>query len=165
LAYDFVFVACDNGQKLKCLTLINEFTKESLCIDVAGSIKGKQVVQVLEEVIAQRCYPKVLRSDNGPEFVSTILLELPVEQGLHNLHIEPSKPWQNGTNEIFNGKFRDKCLIMNWFYGKEYAKVIVEVWRKYYNLIRPHSSLDYQIPTEFVDGWQKELTTGARVSR
>ena len=60
----FVFDACANGQKLKCLTLIDEFTKESLRIDVAGSIKGKRVVQVLEEVIAQRGYPKVLRSDN-----------------------------------------------------------------------------------------------------
>ncbi|MBU3629453.1 DDE-type integrase/transposase/recombinase, partial [Polynucleobacter sp. AP-Reno-20A-A9] len=81
-------------QKLKCLTLIDEFTKESLRIDVAGSIKGKRVVQVLEEVIAQRGCPKVLRSDNGPEFVSTILLEWAVERGLHNLHIEPGKPWQ-----------------------------------------------------------------------
>ena len=74
-AYDFVFDACANGQKLKCLTLIDEFTKESLCIDVAGSIKGKRVAQALEEVIAQRGCPKVLRSDHGAEFVSTILLE------------------------------------------------------------------------------------------
>jgi putative transposase len=164
-AYDFVFDACANGQKLKCLTLIDEFTKESLCIDVAGSIKGKRVVQVLEEVIAQRGYPKVLRSDNGPEFVSTILLEWAVERGLHNLHIEPGKPWQNGTNESFNGKFRDECLAINWFYSRAHAKVIIETWRKHYNLIRPHSSLDYQTPTEFVAGWEKELTTGARVSR
>jgi len=85
----FVFDACAKGQKLKCLTLIDEFTKESLRIDVVGSIKGKRVVQVLEEVIAQRGYPKVLRNDNGPEFVSTILLEWAVERGLHNLHIEP----------------------------------------------------------------------------
>ena len=163
-AYDFVFDACANGQKLKCLTLIDEFTKESLCIDVAGSIKGKRVVQVLEEVIAGRGYPKVLRSDNGPEFVSTVLLEWAVERGLHNLHIEPGKPWQNGTNESFNGKFRDECLAMNWFHSRAHAKVIIETWRKHYNLIRPHSSLDYQTPTEFVAGWQKELITGARVS-
>jgi len=93
------------------------------------------------------------------------LLEWAVEQGLHNLHIEPGKPWQNGTNESFNGKFRDECLAMNWFYSREHAKVIIETWRKHYNLIRPHSSLDYQTPSEFVAGWQKELITGARVSR
>ena len=143
----FVFDACANGQKLKCLTLIDEFTKESLRIDVAGSIKGKRVVQVLEEVIAQRGYPKVLRSDHGPEFVSTVLLEWAVERGLRNLHIEPGKPWQNGTNESFNGKFRDECLAMNWFHSREHAKVIIETWRKQMtkgnpirgNLIRPHS--------------------------
>ena len=119
----------------------------------------------LEEVIAERGYPKVLRSDHGPEFVSTVLLEWAVERGLRNLHIEPGKPWQNGTNETFNGKFRDECLAMNWFHSREHAKVIIERWRRQYNLIRPHSSLDYQTPAEFVAGWQKELTTGARVSR
>ena len=81
--------------------------------------------------------------------------------------------WQNGTNESFNGKFRDECLAMNWFHSRAHAKVIIEVWRKQMtkgnpfrdNLIRPHSCLDYQTPAEFVAGWQKELITGARVSR
>ncbi|PJI76678.1 putative transposase, partial [Polynucleobacter brandtiae] len=165
--------ACANGQKLKCLTLIDEFTKESLYIDVAGSIKGKRVVQILEEVIAKRGYPKVLRSDNGPEFISTILLEWAVAKGLHNLHIEPGKPWQNGTNESFNGKFRDECLALNWFYSRQHAKVIIETWRKQMtkgnpfrdNLIRPHSSLDYQTPLEFVSEWRNNLNPGAHVSK
>ncbi len=94
------------------------------------------------------------------------------------MHIEPGKPWQNGTNESFNGKFRDECLAMNWFYSRAHAKVIIETWRKQMTkgnpfrgnpfrdiLIIPHSSLDYQTPAEFVAGWQKELITGARVSR
>lgn len=109
----------------------------------------------------------------GPEFVSTILLEWAIERGLHNLHVEPGKPWQNGTNESFNGKFRDECLAMNWFHSRAHAKVLIEQWRKQMtegnpfrdNLIRPHSSLDYQTPAEFVAGWKKELTMGARVSR
>jgi putative transposase len=74
-------------------------------------------------------------------------------------------PWQNGTNESFNGKFRDECLAMNWFHSRAHAKLVIEVWRKHCNLIRPDSSLDYQIPAEFLDRWQKELTTEARVSR
>lgn len=164
-AYNFVFDACANGQKLMCLTLIDEFTKKSLCIDVAESIKDKRVVLVLEEVIAQRGHHKVLRSENGPEFVSTILLEWAEERGLHNLHIEPGKPWQNATNKSFNGKFRYECLAMNWFHSRQHAKVIIEVWRKHYNLIRPDSSLDNRTLTEFGSGWQKELITGARVSR
>jgi putative transposase len=65
-----------------------------------------------------------------------------------NLLIEPGKPWQNGTYESFNGKFRDECLAMNWFYSRAHAKVIIERWRNHYNAIRPHSSLEYQTPLE-----------------
>ncbi len=121
-AYDYIFDACANGQKLKCLTLIDDFIKECLHIDVAGSIKGKRIVQVLEEVIAQRGYPKVLRSDIGPKFVSTALLEWTVKRGLRNLHIEPGKPWQNSTNKTFNGKFRDECLAMNRSHRRAHVK-------------------------------------------
>jgi putative transposase len=81
---------------------------------------------------------------------------LPDLDWLRNPHIELGKPWQNGANESFNGKFRDECLALNRFHSKANAKVIVEVWRKHYNLIGPHSSLDYQSQAEFVAGWQKE---------
>lgn len=164
-SYDFVFDACANSQKLKCLTMIDEFTKESLAIDVSGSIRGERVVEVLKAVVAQRGYPTYLRSDNGPEFVSTVLLEWAREHGLMNMLIEPGKPWQNGTNESFNGKFRDECLAMTWFHSRAHAKVLIEQWRQHYNAVRPHSSLDYQTPFEFVSGWKSGLTTGASVSR
>lgn len=101
----------------------------------------------------------------GPEFVSAALLQWAVDRGLRNLLIEPGKPWQNGTNESFNGKFRDECLAMNWFYSRVHAKVIIEAWRKHYNLVRPHSSLEYKTPLEFVSQWKPESTTGAKVSR
>ncbi len=77
--------------------MIDEYTKECLRIDVAGSTKGKRVVQVLKEVIAQDAYPNVLRTNHGPEFVSAVMLEWALERGLLNLHIEPVKPWQNVT--------------------------------------------------------------------
>ncbi|NBT83220.1 MAG: IS3 family transposase, partial [Betaproteobacteria bacterium] len=164
-AYDFVFDGCANGDKLKCLTMIDEFTKESLHIDVAGSIRSKRLIQVLEQLIKERGCPMVLRSDHGPEFVSIALLQWAADKGLRNLLIEPGKPWQNGTNESFNGKFRDECLAMNWFYSRAHAKVIIESWRKHYNAVRPHSSLAYQTPLEFVSQWKSESTTGARVSK
>lgn len=164
-AYDFVFDGCANGDKLKCLTMIDEFTKESLYIDVAGSIRSKRLIQVLEKLIKERGCPMVLRSDHGPEFVSIALLQWAADRGLRNLLIEPGKPWQNGTNESFNGKFRDECLAMNWFYSRAHAKVIIETWRKHYNAVRPHSSLEYQTPLEFVSQWKSESTTGAGVSR
>jgi len=163
-SYDFVFDGCANGQKLKCLTMIDEFTKESLFIDVAGSIRGKRVVEVLQAVAAERGYPTYLRSDNGPEFVSTVLLDWAARHGMTNMLIEPGKPWQNGTNESFNGKFRDECLAMNWFHSRKHAKVLIEQWREHYNTIRPHSSLDYQTPLEYVSGWKNSSTTGAFVS-
>lgn len=164
-AYDFVFDGCANGENLKCLTMIDEFTKESLHIDVAGSIRSKRLIQILEQLIEDRGCPLMLRSDHGPEFVSIALLKWAAEKGLRNLLIEPGKPWQNGTNESFNGKFRDECLAMNWFYSRAHAKVIIETWRKHYNAVRPHSSLEYQTPLEFVSGWKSELTTGASISR
>ena len=164
-SYDFVFDACANGQKLKCLTMIDEFTKESLFIDVAGSIRGKRVVEVLEFVAVKRGYPQYLRSDNGPEFVSTVLLGWASENGMTNMLIEPDKPWQNGTNESFNGKFRDECLAMNWFHSRKHAKVLIEQWREHYNTVRPHSSLDYLTPFEYVSRWESSSTTGACVSR
>jgi len=65
------------------------------------------------------------------------------------------KPWQNGSNESFNGKFRDECLAMNWFYSRAYAKVIIEAWRQHYNAVLPHSSLDYKTALEFMSEWGK----------
>ena len=164
-AYDFVFDGCANGQKLKCLTVVDEFSKESLFIDVAGSIRSQQLIEVLEKLIDKRGCPLVLRSDNGPEFVSLALLQWATDKGLRNLLIEPGKPWQNGTNESFNGKFRDECLAMNWFYSRAHAKVIIEAWRQHYNAVRPHSSLDYKTPLEFMSEWGNESTNGVRVSR
>jgi putative transposase len=73
--------------------------------------------------------------------------------------IEPGKPWQNGTNESFNGKFRDECLSMEWFRNRLEARVIIEDWRQHYNAVRPHSSLGYQTPNEFVAKLQSDLPT------
>jgi putative transposase len=121
---------------------------------------------VLEQLIKERGCPMVLRSDHGPEFVSIALLRWAADKGLRNLLIEPgSKLWQNGTNEGFSGKFRDECLAMNWFHSRAHAKVIIESWRKHYNAMRPHCSLEYQTPLEFVSQWKSESTTGARISR
>ena len=94
--------------------------------------------------------PAFLRSDNGPEFVSKALLSWIVGQGIGTALIEPGKPWQNGVTESFNGKFRDECLSLEWFRSRAEAKVIIETWRQHYNAVRPHSSLGYLTPNEFV---------------
>jgi len=142
-AYDCVFDACANGQQLKCLTVVDEYTRESLAIDVSGSIRSGRVIEVLARLISERGEPAVLRSDNGPEFVSKAILRWAVSNRLETALIEPGKPWQNGTNESFNGKFRDECLAMEWFRNR------IETWRRHYNEVRPHSSLGQQTPAAF----------------
>ena len=149
-AYDFVFDACANGQSLKCLTVIDEFTRECLAIDVAGSIRSARVIEILARLISERGAPRYLRSDNGSEFVSKAILEWLEKSGIETALIDPGKPWQNGMDESFNGKFRDECLSLEWFRSRREAKVIIETWRRHYNEVRPHSSLDYLTPLEFI---------------
>jgi putative transposase len=148
-AYDFVFDACANGQQLKCLTVVDEFTHECLAIDVAGSIRSGRVIEVLSKLISVHGSPKHLRSDNGPEFVSRAVLKWLTQANIDTAHIDPGKPWQNGCNESFNGKFRDECLSMEWFRNRIDAKIVIEQFRRHYNEVRPHSSLGQLTPAEF----------------
>jgi putative transposase len=148
-AYDFVHDACANGQKIKCLTIIDEFTRECHAIDVSGSIRSARVIDVLARLISAHGAPTFLRSDNGPEFVSKRILEWLAGAKIDTALIDPGKPWQNGADESFNGKFRDECLSMEWFRSRTEARVLIEIWRRHYNDVRPHSSLDYRTPQEF----------------
>jgi putative transposase len=148
-AYDFVFDACANGQQLKCLTIIDEYTRESLAIDVAGSIRSGRLIEVLTKLVSEHGAPKYLRSDNGPEFVSKAVLKWLLKSNIDTALIDPGKPWQNGADESFNGKFRDECLSLEWFRNRTEAKIVIENWRRHYNEVRPHSSLSYQTPVEF----------------
>jgi putative transposase len=147
--YDFVFDACANGQQLKCLTVIHEFTRECLAIDVAGGIRSRRVIEVLSQLISVHGAPQYLRSDNGPEFVSKAILKWLSTANIDTALSDPGKPWQNGSNESFNGKLRDECLSMEWFRNRIDAKIVIEGWRRHYNEVRPHSSLGQLTPIEF----------------
>ncbi len=278
-AYDFIFDASASGQQIKCLTVVDEFTRECLAIDVAGSIRSSRVIEVLfhrpalvgtagsldrralahydalatppahlqpglavqamsalvidgpalppkqdvnasvavaallqgdlvnafpepsgsitarsvaeqgprdanqptgagdphlalsrqdrnrlaSRLVSLHGAPAALRSDNGPEFISKAILEWLVCSGIHTAHIDPGKPWQNGTDESFNGKFRDECLSVEWFRSREEARVVIEQWRRHYNHVRPHSSLEYQTPVEFK--LRYDSTTAGAVSK
>jgi putative transposase len=159
-AYDFVYDACANGQQIKCLTVVDEYTRECLAIDVAGSIRSGRVIEVLSRLISERGAPVTLRSDNGPEFVSKALLKWAARESLDLALIEPGKPWQNGLNESFNGKFRDECLSMEWFRCRAEARVVIEEWRRHYNSVRPHSSLNNMTPEHFCRQYGKNLNRG-----
>jgi putative transposase len=148
-AIDFVFDACADGRQLKCLTVADEFTKEGLAIEVDGRIRSGRVVEVLTRLVSQRGAPAHLRCDNGPEFVARAVLKWIVDQGIGTAFIDPGKPWQNGVNESFNGKFRDECLSLEWFRSRAEARVVIESWRRHFNTVRPHSSLGYLTPAAF----------------
>ncbi|ACR32715.1 Transposase B (plasmid) [Burkholderia glumae BGR1] len=130
-AYDFVFDACANGQQLKCLTVIDEYTRECLAIDVGGSIRSGRVIEVLSRLISLHGAPRYLRSDNGPEFVSRATLKWAARNGMEMALSDPGKPWQNGTDESFNGKFRDECLSLEWIRTRLEAKVVIVQWRRH----------------------------------
>jgi putative transposase len=148
-AYDFVYDACANGQQLKCLTVIDEYTRECLAIDVAGSIRSARVIELLSRLVSTHGAPRYLRSDNGPEFVSRAVLRWLTQANIDTAHIDPGKPWQNGSNESFNGKFRDECLSLQWFKNRIDAKILIEMFRCEYNEVRPHSSLGQLTPIQF----------------
>jgi putative transposase len=148
-AYDFVFDTCADGRTLKCLTVIDEFTRECLAIDVAGGIRSGRVIEVLTQLVSLHGAPRYLRSDNGPEFVARAILRWLQTAQIETAFIDPGKPWQNGADESFNGKFRDQHLSLQWFRNRVEAKVSIEEWRRHYNEVRPHSSLGYLTPAAF----------------
>ncbi|ACU88852.1 Integrase catalytic region [Desulfomicrobium baculatum DSM 4028] len=125
-----------------------------------GSIRSGRVIEVLSRLISERGVPLSLRSDNGPEFVSKALLKWAARESLNLALIEPGKPWQNGLNESFNGKFRDECLSMEWFRCRSEARVVIDEWRRHYNSIRPHSSLNNMTPEHFCRQYGKNLNRG-----
>lgn len=159
-AIDFVFDACANGQHLKCMTVVDEWTRECLAIHVAGGIRSKAVIEVLAKLVSIRGAPVHLRSDNGPEFVSRAVLKWMLDEGIDSALIDPGKPWQNGIDESFNGRLRDECLSLEYFRTRAEAVVMIESYRQHYNLVRPHSSLGYLTPTEFAK--RDATTTGRR---
>ena len=119
----------------------------------------------LSRLVSERGAPRYLRSDNGPEFVARALLEWIVDQGIETALIDPGKPWQNGVGESFNGKFRDECLSMEWFRSRTEAKAIVEAWRRHYNEVRPHSSLDYLTPAAFAAKLKNDAVPASATGR
>ena len=145
-SYDFVADRTSNGRSMRMLNVIDEYTRECLCIHVARQVTASDVVEELTKLFVTRGTPKYLRSDNGSEFVAETVRTWLQRVGVGTLFIEPGSPWENGYIESFNGKFRDELLNGEIFDTIVEAKVITERWRNTYNKIRPHSSLGYRPP-------------------
>lgn len=131
------------------LTLIDEYTRECLAVEVGVSMTSEKVRQVLQNICLAKGFPEMIRSDNGAEFIAQAVNNWLAENEIKPIFIEPGKPWQNGKGESFNGKLRDECLSREWFSSVREAKAIIENWRKFYNTERPNSSLEYLTPEEF----------------
>ena len=145
-AYDFVHARTRNGRSFRMLTLIDEFTRECLAIDVARKLNHEDVLERLAWLMATRGVPKHIRSDNGSEFTAKAVRDWLKHVGVKTLYIEPGSPWENGYVESFNGKLADELLEREVFDTLFEAKVLIERWRRHYNTQRPHSALDYRPP-------------------
>ena len=128
------------------LTIVDEYTRECLAIDVARNIRSDDVLEQISWLMATRGVPTYIRSDNGPEFTANAVRDWLGNVGVQTLFIEPGSPWENGYCESFNGKLRDELLNGEIFSTLQEAKVLIERWRAHYNTLRPHSSLGYRPP-------------------
>jgi transposase InsO family protein len=160
--WDFIFDRLEDGRQLKVLTVTDEWTRESLAIEVGRSFSGGQVLEVLRGICRERGVPGHIRSDNGSEFIGRQIKDWLASTGAEGLYIEGGAPWQNGYAESFNSRFRDECLNMNMFYTVKEAREIMKSWQKQYNEKRPHSSLGGLPPKIFAARCQSEDGTPLR---
>jgi len=146
---DFVADGLIGGRRLRCLTIVDDCTRECLAIEVDTSITGLRVQAVLDRLADTRGLSKSITVDNGPEFYGQVLDQWAYRTGVELSFIRPGKPNENAYIESFNGKFRDECLNEHWFLSLAHARSVIEAWRIEYNTERPHSSLGNRTPEEF----------------
>lgn len=154
---DFMSDALFNGRKIRALTLVDNFSRESLDIKAGHSFSAERVVRVLDKVVALRGYPKTIRVDNGPEFTSKELDKWAYLNGVELDFSRPGKPVDNAYIEAFNSLVRAECLNQHWFFSVEEAQKKLDAWRIEYNTLRPHGSLGYLTPVEFAEKHQLAL--------
>lgn len=152
---DFVHDRLENGRRLKILTTIDDFTKETPGLLVATTITGDHLARWFE---ALKVLPRRIRCDNGPEFWSKAFLGWAEQRNIEIEFIDPGKPNQNAFIEAFNARFRDECLNENIFFDPNHARGIVLRYENFYNQERPHSSLGFKTPKEFGEEYEHELT-------
>jgi len=155
-AYDFVHARTHDGRPLRMLTLVDEYTRECLSIDVAKRLDSEDVLERLTWLFVTRGVPKYLRSDNGSEFTAKAVRKWLNRVGVKTLYIEPGSPWENGYTESFNSRLRDELLDRELFTSVHEARVLLEQHRVGHNSDRPHSSLGFQTPDAFMRRWCAE---------
>jgi len=148
-AWDFIHDRTEDGRPLKWLSVVDEYTRECLVLEVRRSFKSSDVIDVLKDLFAIRQAPVHIRSDNGPEFIAREIRSWLESTRVQTLYIEPGAPWENGYAESFHGRLRDELLDAELFTCLAEAKMLSTQWRLEYNHRRPHSSLRYRTPAAF----------------
>ena len=143
---DFVHDELFDGKKIRVLTVVDTFTRFSPALDARFTYKAADVVDTLERVAQDAGYPKTIRVDNGPEFISRELDLWAFMRGVTLDFSRPGKPTDNAFIESLNGKFRAECLNANWFLSLDEARSKCEAWRRDYNEVRPHSAIGNEVP-------------------
>ena len=143
---DFVHDKLSNGRSYKMLTVLDEYTREALCVAVKSRMGHAEVLDALYPLFLKRGKPTYLRSDNGPEFIARDLQAWLRKVGIQPIRIYPGSPWENGYNERFNGTLRREVLNGEWFSTIKQAQAVINTWLKQYNCVRPHQSLNMRPP-------------------
>ena len=146
---DFVFDRTAEGRVIKCLTIVDDATHESVAIAPNRAISGIAITRILDRLRTNRGLPKVIRTDNGKEFCGRAMLTWAHKQGVTLRLIEPGKPNQNAYIESFNGRLRDECLNEHWFTTLAHARTLIETWRREYNEERPKKVLGGLTPAAY----------------
>lgn len=146
---DFVFDRTAEGRAIKCLTVVDDATHESVAVVPERAINGHALTRILDRLAVQRGLPQAIRTDNGKEFCGRAILTWAHARGVKLFLIQPGKPNQNAYIESFNGRFRDECLNENWFVSMAHARALIEAWRREYNEERPKKSLGGLTPSAY----------------
>jgi len=155
-SYDFVADRTTDGRQIRILNVIDEYSRECLASVARRSFRATDVIEVLADIMATKGCPQYIRSDNGPEFIAKNLRMWLADLDVTTTYIEPGSPWENGYIESFNSRMRDEHLGGELFANMYEAQVLTDRWVRYYNGVRPHSSLggrppapqSYVIPTD-----------------
>jgi len=157
-SYDFVFDQTEDARQLKCLTVVDEFTRQGLTIRIGRSLTAGDVMRILDELFHEHGRPACLRSDNGPELVAAAVQKWLKDKHVDTHYIDPGSPWQNAYNESFNSIFRTTCLDRWLFSSMTEARVVTDYWLNEYNTVRPHGSLGGLTPEQFLQRWTETNT-------
>lgn len=143
---DFVHAKLSNGQSYKMLTVLDEYTRQAMCVAVKARMGSADVLEAIYPLLLKHGKPEYIRSDNGSEFIAKALQEWLTRVGIKPIQIYPGSPWENGYNERFNGTLRNEALNAEWFSTIKQAEIVINLWLKQYNHIRPHQALKMKPP-------------------